>query len=63
MTGTTAQSQDGTTTDTDEMWSAGAGVRISINENFTLRADYGAQLLDSGSEDSGRFHIGVILSY
>ena len=55
--------QDGSTADTGQMWSVGVGLKSRIGENFTLRADYGFQLRDAGSDDSGRFNIGATISY
>jgi hemolysin activation/secretion protein len=54
---------DGSTTESDEMWSIGAGLRLSVNRNFTLRADYGHQLLESTTGEDGMLHLSAILSY
>lgn len=50
-----------------ELSSAGFGLRYYIDRYFTLRADYGFQLLDSGfkfeNDFDSRLHLGVVLSY
>lgn len=51
---------NGTTSDSATMLSVGPGLRYSVNENFSLRLDYGFQLIDAGSNQSnGRIHIGT----
>ena len=55
--------QDGSSSDTGQMWSVGVGLESQIGENFTLRADYGFQLRDAGSDDSGRFNLGATISF
>jgi len=55
--------QDGSTVNTGQLWSAGVGFKSRIGEYFTLRADYGFQLLDEGSDDNGRFNVGATVSF
>ncbi len=54
---------DGSSADSGLMWSVGLGARVTIADNLTVRADYGWQLRDAGSDDDGRFHLGVVASY
>jgi len=55
---------DGSLEQTVQMCSVGPGVRVAISKNFTLRADYGVQLIDThSSAGEGRFHIGATLSF
>jgi hemolysin activation/secretion protein len=48
-----------------ELSSAGVGLRYYIDRYFTLRADYGFQLLDSGFNNrfDSRLHLGLVVSY
>ncbi|MEM9399754.1 MAG: ShlB/FhaC/HecB family hemolysin secretion/activation protein [Verrucomicrobiota bacterium] len=48
-----------------ELSAVGMGLRYSLENYLTLRADYGFQLIDTGlnSRHSGRWHIGVVVSY
>ncbi|MGJ8660584.1 MAG: ShlB/FhaC/HecB family hemolysin secretion/activation protein [Bacteroidota bacterium] len=55
--------QDGSAADTGIMWSAGVGVNATVSKHMTLRAEYGWQLRDAGSDDEGRFHIGTVISF
>ncbi len=50
---------------TEDMLSVGAGLRLRISDNLSVRVDYGYKLEDvQGSESGdGRFHIFVLLSY
>ena len=44
--------------------SVGAGIRYSLSDYVTVRADYGFQLTDVGDQDhTGRWHVGVSVSY
>lgn len=44
--------------------SLGLGLRYAVNPYVSVRADYGWQLTDlEGEDDSGRFHVGVTVSY
>ncbi|WP_157895260.1 ShlB/FhaC/HecB family hemolysin secretion/activation protein [Verrucomicrobium sp. GAS474] len=51
------------------LWSAGAGFRYNINPYFSVRFDYGWQLIDSGVDyafrhhDGSRGHLGLTFSY
>jgi len=51
------------------LWSVGTGFRYNINPYFSIRFDYGWQLIDSGvdyafrSHDGSRGHLGLTLSY
>ena len=55
--------QDGSTADTGQLWSIGVGLKSRIGENLTLRADYGFQLREAGSDDNGRLNIGATISF
>ncbi len=48
-----------------ELSSVGLGLRYRISNYFSLRADYGVQLLDTGANkrNDGRFHLGATVSY
>jgi hemolysin activation/secretion protein len=48
-----------------ELSSAGFGLRYYVDRYFTLRADYGFQLLDStfNNRFNSRLHLGIVLSY
>ncbi|NJK92557.1 MAG: ShlB/FhaC/HecB family hemolysin secretion/activation protein [Blastochloris sp.] len=48
-----------------ELSSAGFGVRYYVDRYFTLRVDYGFQLLDTGFNNrfASRLHLGIVLSY
>ncbi|MEM6821787.1 MAG: ShlB/FhaC/HecB family hemolysin secretion/activation protein [Verrucomicrobiota bacterium] len=48
-----------------ELSSAGAGIRVNYDKYFSLRADYGFQLVDTGFNNrfNSRLHLGVIFSY
>lgn len=45
--------------------SVGAGLRYTLSENVSVRADYGFQLadLDTGDNHHGRWHVGVTVSF
>lgn len=45
--------------------SIGPGLRYSLNDNFSLRLDYGWQLHDSGAgnKNSRRLHLSAVMSY
>jgi hemolysin activation/secretion protein len=56
--------------DDTELSGAGAGIRYSISQYLSVRADYGFQLLDvdhlisdQPSRHDGRWHIGIVCSY
>lgn len=47
-----------------ELSSVGPGLRYEINPYFSIRLDYGFQLIDQGNtRRASRFHMGVLLSY
>jgi len=48
-----------------ELSSAGFGLRYYVDRYFTLRADYGFQLLDStfNNRFNSRLHLGIVVSY
>ena len=54
---------DASSVNTAILWSAGLGVRLNLSDHLTIRADYGWQLRDAGSDDNGRFHFGMVMSF
>jgi hemolysin activation/secretion protein len=47
-----------------EMGSVGPGIRYTVNQYLSVRADYGFQLFDTGNaRNSSRWHLGIIFSY
>lgn len=51
---------DGSSSNTAQMLSVGPGLRLGLGDDFSLRMDYGLQLIDAGSRRStGRFHLGA----
>lgn len=56
--------QDGRAVASETLASIGPGVRYTISNHLSLRADYGMQLNDAGNDRrSSRWHIGVTLSF
>lgn len=55
---------DGTTFDKVYMSSVGPGLRYTVNNWLSVRADYAFQLIDTGNARyASRWHLGVIVSY
>ena len=54
---------DGSSVNTGVLWSTGVGARLAVSDHVTIRADYGWQLREAGSDNNGRFHIGVVASF
>ena len=46
-----------------ELQSAGLGLRWQIDDNASIRFDYGWQLEDIGLADASRAHVGVTVTY
>ncbi len=46
-----------------DLQSAGVGFRWQIEENASIRFDYGWQIEDIGLADSSRAHVGVTVTY
>lgn len=56
--------KDGRAFSSESLASVGPGIRYSINNYLSVRADYGFQLNDTGNNRHGsRWHVGVIVSY
>lgn len=56
--------QDGLAVGSETLASVGPGIRYSISNYLSLRADYGFQLNDAGNDRrDSRWHVGVIVSY
>ncbi len=54
---------NGRAVDAAVMASAGPGLRYTVGPYFSLRADYGFQLHDTGDPHAGRWSLGATLSY
>lgn len=55
--------EDGRTVGSETLCSVGPGLRYTINQWLNARVDYGFQLTSAGENKSGRWHIGLTVSF